>query len=67
MEMMNRVKNVYVRNLKPSTTEFTVWLKFNDIRRGAIEKVKKMEDRDFAFVHFYKREDALYAVQVFAY
>lgn len=37
---------------------------FNAIRPGAIEKVKKIEDRDYAFVHFLRREDALFAIQV---
>lgn len=63
-DMANRVKNVYVRNLKPTTSEFTVWAAFNNIRPGSIERVKKIEDRDFAFVHFHRREDALYAVQM---
>nr|XP_039260352.1 uncharacterized protein LOC120336683 [Styela clava] len=61
-DIANRVKNVYVRNLKPTTSEFTVWAAFNNIRPGSIERVKKIEDRDFAFVHFHRREDALYAV-----
>lgn len=58
------MKNVYIRNLKTTTTEFAVWAAFNAIRPGRIETVKKIENRDFAFVHFYAREDALYAVQV---
>ena len=40
---------------------------FNVLRPGAIERVKKIEDRDYAFVHFLTREDALYAVQVYTF
>ena len=66
-ESLNRIKNVYVRNLKITTTEQTVFAAFNVLRPGAIERVKKIEDRDYAFVHFLTREDALYAVQVKLY
>ncbi|XP_076825491.1 uncharacterized protein LOC143471037 isoform X2 [Clavelina lepadiformis] len=63
-ESLSRIKNVYVRNLKITTSEHTVFSAFNVLRPGAIEKVKKIEDKDYAFVHFLHREDALYAVQV---
>jgi len=63
-DALNRIKNVYVRNLKVTTSQQTIFAAFNAIRPGAIERVKKIEDRDYAFVHFLRREDALYAVQV---
>ncbi|XP_078494476.1 uncharacterized protein LOC100182848 [Ciona intestinalis] len=60
----SRIKNVYVRNLKLTTTELQVFNAFNAVRPGAIERVKKIEERDYAFVHFQRREDAMFAVQV---
>lgn len=63
-DTLSRIKNVYVRNLKLTTTEYAIYYAFNNIRPGAIERVKKIPDRDYAFVHFLKREDALYAVQM---
>nr|CAB3265481.1 CUGBP Elav-like family member 3-B [Phallusia mammillata] len=63
-DTLSRIKNVYVRNLKIQTSHYTIFSAFNAIRPGAIERVKKIEDRDYAFVHFLRREDALYAVQV---
>lgn len=59
------IKNVYVRNLKDTTTERTIFDKFNAIRPGKIEKVKKIQDKDYAFVHFVTKEDAMSAIQVF--
>ena len=61
----SRVKNVYVRNLKVTTTERTIFDEFNAIRPGKIERVKKIQDKDYAFVHFVTKEDAMSAIQVF--
>jgi len=62
-DTLSRIKNVYVRNLKLTTTESAIYFAFNAVRPNAIERVKKIQDRDYAFVHFLKREDALFAIQ----
>ncbi|CAL1578448.1 unnamed protein product [Knipowitschia caucasica] len=59
-ETMATVKILYVRNLMLQTTEETVEREFNSVRPGAVERVKKI--RDYAFVHFSQREDALNAM-----
>ncbi|NXL86684.1 RBM46 protein, partial [Alectura lathami] len=61
-ETMQRVKVLYVRNLMISTTEETIKAEFNKFKPGAVERVKKL--RDYAFVHFYNREDAVAAMSV---
>ncbi|GFU05952.1 probable RNA-binding protein 46 [Trichonephila clavipes] len=55
-ETMRRVKVLYVRNLAPVTTEDQLLLLFSMGGALRVERVKKM--RDFAFVHYNKREDA---------
>ncbi|PRD21257.1 UNVERIFIED_CONTAM: Rbm46 [Trichonephila clavipes] len=50
------VKVLYVRNLAPVTTEDQLLLLFSMGGALRVERVKKM--RDFAFVHYNKREDA---------
>ncbi|XP_072320288.1 APOBEC1 complementation factor-like [Eucyclogobius newberryi] len=57
---MSTVKILYVRNLMLQTTEETIQTEFSSIKAGAVERVKKI--RDYAFVHFSQREDALNAM-----
>ncbi|KAM6964453.1 APOBEC1 complementation factor isoform 2-T2 [Tautogolabrus adspersus] len=59
-DTMATVKILYVRNLMLQTTEETIEKEFNSIRPGAVERVKKI--RDYAFVHFTQREDAINAM-----
>ncbi|XP_043919434.1 probable RNA-binding protein 46 [Protopterus annectens] len=59
-ETMQKVKVLYVRNLMISTTEETIKTEFNKFKPGAVERVKKL--RDYAFVHFINREDAIAAM-----
>ncbi|OWK15228.1 RBM46, partial [Cervus elaphus hippelaphus] len=61
-ETMQRVKVLYVRNLMISTTEETIKSEFNKFKPGTVERVKKL--RDYAFVHFFNREDAVAAMSV---
>ncbi|XP_056418152.1 probable RNA-binding protein 46 isoform X1 [Hyla sarda] len=61
-ETMQRVKVLYVRNLMISTTEETIKAEFNKFKPGSVDRVKKL--RDYAFVHFYQREDAVTAMSV---
>jgi len=58
-EIMQTVKVVYVRNLTPSSDED----KLNELFKqyGEIEKVKKI--KDYAFIHFKDRENALRAIE----
>ncbi|XP_063957168.1 APOBEC1 complementation factor-like isoform X2 [Lytechinus pictus] len=42
------------------TTEETIAKEFNKFKEGSVERVKKL--RDFAFIHFFSREDALNAM-----
>ncbi|NXV45067.1 A1CF factor, partial [Uria aalge] len=60
-DTMSSVKILYVRNLMLSTTEETIEKEFNNIKPGAVERVKKI--RDYAFVHFNKRESAVEAMK----
>ncbi|XP_040461742.1 APOBEC1 complementation factor isoform X2 [Falco naumanni] len=60
-DTMSSVKILYVRNLMLSTTEETIEKEFNSIKPGAVERVKKI--RDYAFVHFNKREYAVEAMK----
>lgn len=61
-ETMQRVKVLYVRNLMISTTEDKIKAEFNKFKPGVVERVKKL--RDYAFVHFFHREDAVAAMSV---
>ncbi|KPP68491.1 putative RNA-binding protein 46 [Scleropages formosus] len=61
-ETMLRVRVLYVRNLMFSTTEETIKNEFNKFKPGAVERVKKLTD--YAFVHFYSREDAALALRI---
>ncbi|NXB11693.1 A1CF factor, partial [Cnemophilus loriae] len=60
-DTMSSVKILYVRNLMLSTTEEAIEKEFNSIKPGAVERVKKI--RDYAFVHFNKREHAVEAMK----
>ncbi|CAB1451539.1 unnamed protein product [Pleuronectes platessa] len=59
-DTMATVKILYVRNLMLQTTEETIEKEFNNLKPGAVERVKKI--RDYAFVHFTHRDDALDAI-----
>lgn len=60
-DTMATVKILYVRNLMLQTTEETIEKEFNSLKPGAVERVKKI--RDYAFVHFAQREDAINAMK----
>ncbi|KAM9838035.1 APOBEC1 complementation factor isoform 2-T2 [Aulostomus maculatus] len=60
-DTMATVKILYVRNLMLQTSEETIEREFNAIKAGAVERVKKI--RDYAFVHFTQREDAINAMK----
>jgi len=57
------VRVLYVRNLMLSTTEEALEKTFTTAagREGCVERVKKL--KDFAFIHFAERQDALRAMQ----
>ncbi|XP_044155748.1 APOBEC1 complementation factor isoform X2 [Bufo gargarizans] len=59
-DTMSSVKILYVRNLMLTTTEEAIEKEFNNIKPGAVERVKKI--RDYAFVHFNNRNDAVEAM-----
>ncbi|KAE8612371.1 hypothetical protein XENTR_v10012834 [Xenopus tropicalis] len=59
-ETMQKVKVLYVRNLMMSTTEETIKAEFNRYKPGVVERVKKI--RDYAFVHFFRRDYAIAAM-----
>ncbi|XP_051959435.1 APOBEC1 complementation factor-like isoform X1 [Xyrauchen texanus] len=59
-DTMATVKILYVRNLMLATTEENIEKEFNSIKPGSVERVKKI--RDYAFVHFSLREDAVNAM-----
>ncbi|KAL4641795.1 putative RNA-binding protein 46 [Arapaima gigas] len=61
-ETMQRVRVLYVRNLTISTNEEAIKNEFNKFKPGAVERVKKLTD--YAFVHFYNREDAILALHI---
>jgi len=58
------VKILYVRNLMLSTSEETLESIFNQAagHSSAVERVKKI--KDYAFVHFHDRDDALRSLNV---
>lgn len=58
-DVMAQVKILYIRNLMLNTTDEALEKVFQDVVQapGAIERVKKI--RDYAFVHFNTRENAL--------
>ncbi|XP_033751345.1 RNA-binding protein 47-like isoform X4 [Pecten maximus] len=62
-DTMSKVRILYVRNLMLNTTEDTIQQYFSKAcgNENSIERVKKM--RDYAFVHFKDRGDALKAIK----
>lgn len=61
-EVIAKAKNLYVRNLPATVEEGHLRELFEKITgRCSIEHVKKL--KDYAFVHFFKREDAMQAMQ----
>merc|ERR1712226_903588 len=58
-EVMGKVKVVYVRNLSPAIDD----VKLNELFKqyGSVEKVKKI--KDYAFIHFVNRDDAMRAIE----
>ena len=61
-DVMNRVANLYVRNLSLTTTEQALRDVFNDASNYQVQKLKMM--RDFAFIHFTTRQSAQQAMNV---
>ena len=61
-EVMATVRVLYVRNLMLTTSEEVIKAEFDKFKPGAVERVKKM--KDFAFVHFKEREDAISSMKI---
>ena len=62
-QVMATVRVLYVRNLMLTTSEETIRVEFERACGDAcVERVKKL--KDFAFVHFKKREVALRAIEL---
>ncbi|XP_049428572.1 RNA-binding protein 47 isoform X5 [Epinephelus fuscoguttatus] len=59
-DVMETVKILYVRNLMMETSEETIRQVFSQWNPGCVERVKKI--RDYAFVHFTSRDDAVMAM-----
>ncbi|XP_015799073.1 RNA-binding protein 47 isoform X1 [Nothobranchius furzeri] len=59
-DVMETVKILYVRNLMMETSEETIRKIFTQWNPGCVERVKKI--RDYAFVHFSSRDDAVLAM-----
>ncbi|XP_064424384.1 RNA-binding protein 47 [Latimeria chalumnae] len=59
-DIMETVKILYVRNLMIETAEDTIKKIFSQFNPGCVERVKKI--RDYAFVHFVSRDDAVVAM-----
>ncbi|XP_076585019.1 RNA-binding protein 47 isoform X6 [Chaetodon auriga] len=59
-DVMETVKILYVRNLMMETSEETIRQVFSQWNPGCVERVKKI--RDYAFVHFNSRDDAVLAM-----
>ncbi|XP_067106301.1 RNA-binding protein 47 isoform X4 [Osmerus mordax] len=60
-DVMETVKILYVRNLMMETSEETLRQVFSQWNPGCVERVKKI--RDYAFVHFSSRDDAVLAME----
>lgn len=58
-EVMAAVKSVYIRNLKEAVTEENVKEGFSQF--GEVEKLKRI--KDYCFVHYLNRDDALKAIE----
>ncbi|XP_077135995.1 RNA-binding protein 47 isoform X5 [Ranitomeya variabilis] len=60
-DVMETVKILYVRNLMIETSEDAIKKIFGQYNPGCVERVKKI--RDYAFVHFTSRDDAVQAMR----
>ncbi|ESO01760.1 hypothetical protein HELRODRAFT_112672 [Helobdella robusta] len=60
-DVMSKVKILYIRNLMTTTTEEIILQAVVQALNGRREAVKKL--KDFAFVHFKERDDALRVMQ----
>ncbi|CAF1030025.1 unnamed protein product [Adineta steineri] len=61
-DVMANVRVLYVRNLMMTTTEEQIKEVFERFKPNSIERVKKL--KDYAFVHFKQRDDALHAMNL---
>ncbi|UJR38512.1 hypothetical protein I4U23_031178 [Adineta vaga] len=61
-DIMSTVRVLYVRNLMMNTTEEQIRDIFERFKPNSIERVKKL--KDYAFVHFKERDDALHAMNL---
>ncbi|CAF5228805.1 unnamed protein product, partial [Rotaria magnacalcarata] len=61
-DIMANVRVLYVRNLMMGTTEEQIKEVFERFKPNSIERVKKL--KDYAFVHFKQRDDALHAMNL---
>ncbi|XP_041840454.1 probable RNA-binding protein 46 isoform X2 [Melanotaenia boesemani] len=61
-EVMQRVRVLYVRNLRWETTEETLLQEFSRFKPGSVERVKKLTD--YAFIHYRSRSDAIAALSL---
>ncbi|CAM4929153.1 unnamed protein product [Rotaria socialis] len=59
---MANVRVLYVRNLMMNTTEEQIKEIFQRFKSNSVERVKKL--KDYAFVHFKERDDALHAMNL---
>ena len=57
-----QVRVLYVRNLMMTTTEEQIKDTFERFKANSVERVKKL--KDYAFVHFRERDDALHAMNM---
>ena len=64
IEIYFQVKILYFRNMMLTTTEQSIEQLCNKTleKQNCVERVKKL--RDYAFVHFREREDALKAMEL---
>ncbi|CAF3509993.1 unnamed protein product [Rotaria sp. Silwood1] len=61
-DVMATVRVLYVRNLMMNTTEEQIKEIFQRFKSNSVERVKKL--KDYAFVHFKERDDALHAMNL---
>jgi len=61
-DVMATVRVLYVRNLMMNTTEEQIREVFERFKVNSVERVKKL--KDYAFVHFKERDDALHAMNL---
>ena len=61
-DVMATVRVLYVRNLMINTTEEQIKQIFERFKDNSVERVKKL--KDYAFVHFKQRDDALHAMNL---